>query len=225
MNKRNIFYLIVGALFVCSCTITKPLTSNVQPTEVNEIQRFETFSYITLIEGGNTQKYNDTISTKAKEIFQETLIKFNTIPLTGNINSTDTVIQKRIEREIQYLCVSADRNRNISGLKLTPVLDSLLDNKGKRFGLITIATGFTRAKGNYGGQIAKGAAIGILTLGMYSQSPIKANSTVYAMILDAQENSIAFFRKSVLQNKDPLDKDVMAKQIQRLFEGYFLSLN
>jgi hypothetical protein len=141
--------------------------------------------------------------------------------LTGTILPADTIIQKRIEKEVEYLCISADRQRNISGLKLTPVLDSLLEIGGKRFGLITVTTGFTRDKGNYGGQIAKGVAIGILTMGMYNQTPVKANSTIYSMIIDAKENNIAFYKKSSLQNKEPLDKAVLTKQIQKLYEGYF----
>lgn len=221
MNKRDLFYLLVGALFISSCTTTKPLTSNVQPTEISDIQKFETYSYITLIEGGNRGKLNDTVSKKSKEIFGETLSTFRNIPLTGNILTTDTITQKRIEKEIEYLCISADGQRSISGLKLTPVLDSLLEAGKKRFGLITITTGFTREKGNYGGQIAKSVAIGILTLGMYYQTPIKANSTIYCMIIDAKDNNIAFFRKSSLQDKEPLDKSVLTKQIQKLFEGYF----
>jgi hypothetical protein len=221
MNKRDLFYLILGALFISSCTTTKPLTSAVQPTEVNDIQKFETYAYITLIESGNRGKLNDTISKKSKLVFDETLSEFKSIPLTGSILPTDTVTQKRIEREIEYLCISADRQRSISSLKLTPVLDSLLDIGGKRFGLITVTTGFTRDKGNYGGQIAKGIGMGILTMGMYYQTPIKANSTVFTMIIDAKENNIAFFKKSSLQDKEPLDKAVLTKQIQKLFEGYF----
>jgi hypothetical protein len=43
MNKKDLFYVLIGALFMGSCTTTKPLTSAVQPTEVSDIQKFETF--------------------------------------------------------------------------------------------------------------------------------------------------------------------------------------
>ncbi len=221
MTQTRLLCLFAALTFLNSCTTSKALTSKVLPTEVNDIQRFETFSYITLIEAGNKGKLNDTLSRKVKEIFHEALTSFSSIPLTGTIYAKDITVQKEIEREVEYLCLSADSQRSISGLKLTPVLDSLLDVGGKRFGLITITTGFTRAKGNYGGQIAKGAAIGILTLGLGTQTPIKATSTVYAMIVDAKDNNVAFFRKSFLQDKEPLDKSIMTKQIQKIFDGYF----
>lgn len=221
MTRIKFFHLTVVVLIFSSCTTTKPLTSKVQPKDVSDIQNFETLSFITLIEGGNRGKFNDTLSRKSKEIFLEVLTTFKSLPLTGNIFSSDTIVQKRIEREIEFLCVSADRQRSISGINLTPVLDSLLEISGKRFGLITITTGFTRTKRNYGGQVAKGAAMAIITLGMFYQTPIKANSTVYAMILDSKDNNVAFYRKSFLQDKEPLDKSVLTKQIQKLFEDYF----
>ena len=41
------------------------------------------------------------------------------------------------------------------------------------------------------------------------------------MIIDAKENNIAFFKKSLLQDREPLDKEVLTKQIQNIFEDYF----
>ncbi len=221
MKKKDYYYLLIGALLLGSCTTTKPMRSSVQPREVNDIQKFETYSYISLIESGNRGKLNDTISKLSKSLLDETISGFRSIPLTGSILPTDTITQKRIEREIEYLCVSAERQGSISSLKLTPVLDSLLDSREKRFGLITVTSGFTRDKGNYGGQIAKGIGMGILTLGMYYQTPIKSKSTIYCMIIDAKENNIAFFKKSLLQDREPLDKEVLTKQIQNIFEDYF----
>jgi hypothetical protein len=224
MKKIKLFIFASGILLTTSCTTTKLLTSGVSPSEVTDLQKFQTFAYITLIESGNRGRLNDTISNKSIKIFSEALVTFkNSIPVTGEISVSDTLTQKKIEKEVEFLCISADRQRSISNLKITPMLDSLLEERGKRFGLITVTTGFTRTKGNYGGQVAKGAAMGLLTLGMYYQTPIKANSTVYAMIVDAKENNIAFFRKSFLQDKEPLDKDVLTKQIQKIFENYFLT--
>jgi len=220
--KQLMIFLILGVLFFSSCTTTRMLTSNITPTEVNDLQKFETFSYISLIESGNRGKYNDTLSNQSKILLGEIFESFNkNIPITGQINVTDTIVKKRMEKEIELLCVMTDRKRSVSDLKLTPTLDSLLEKTGKRFGLISVTTGFTRKKGNYGGQVAKGAAMGILTLGMYYQVPIKAYSVVYVMIVDGQENNIAFFRKSFLKDKEPLDKVVVTRQIQKIFENYF----
>ena len=104
---------------------------------------------------------------------------------------------------------------------MTPVIDSLLEANGKRFGLISMSTGFTRAKYNYGLQIVKGILVGILTMGMYVEVPVSANSSLSIMIVDAKENNVAFFNNSYLQDEEPIDSIVINKQVQRIFNGYF----
>ena len=133
----------------------------------------------------------------------------------------DTAIRNSLEKEYEFLILSADRTKNITNLKITPTIDKVLEANDTRFGLLIINTGFTRIKGNYGKEVAKGALLGVLTLGMYYQTPIKAYSTIYAMIVDSKEDNVAFFRKSYLQDQEPLDESVLTKQIKKIFEGYF----
>ncbi len=219
---RILLYLIFCLGFLSSC-VPVALTSHVAPTEIGDMQKFETFSYIALIEGGNRGKINDTLSKQSKAIFNEALAEFTSIPVTGTITVTDTSTKNRIEEAVAYLFLSARKQQSIEALVIPSVLDSLLELNGKRFGLLTMTTGFTRVKGNYAGQIAKGVAMGILTLGTFYQTPIKSNSTVYIMIVDAQDNNVAFFNDFSLQDKDPLNKAILTKQIQKLFNGYFWS--
>ncbi|GAB2987006.1 hypothetical protein GCM10027049_28540 [Mucilaginibacter puniceus] len=219
---KNLYVLLVTLLILTSCTVTKPLTSSVSVADVTDIQLFEPVSMISLIETGNKGKYNDSTSQISKALLTTTLKSFpQNIPITGEITSTDNAVKIKLTNDIEYLCGSADKEKSISNLKITPTLDSLLEATGKRFGLIAVSTGFTRRKGNYGGQIAKGILTGVLTMGMYYTTPVKSYSTVYVMIVDAKENNIAFFRKSFLQDKDPLDEGVLSKQVQKAFEGYF----
>lgn len=88
-----------------------------------------------------------------------------------------------------------------------------MKNSNQRFALATVATGFGRRKGNYGGQVAKGAAVGILTLGMAVPTPIKSNLTLYAFIFDVQKNEIAYYKKSLPVEKEPTDENAIEKQL------------
>ena len=215
-------WCLLAVIIFGSCSTSKLLTSNVRPTDITAIPKIETLSYISLIERANQGRYNDTLSNSAKELFGRVLDSFGSrIPLKGEIPVIDPVVRTKMEKEIEFLCISADRQRSISSLKLTPILDSLLEINQQRFGLITVTAGFTRVGGNYGKQIAKGIGLGILTLGMVYTTPVKANSTVYAMIIDSKNDNIAFFRKSALQDKDPLNEVVLKKQVYDIFNGYF----
>lgn len=215
-------FLILSCLFLSSCTATTLLTSNVKPTEVSDLKLLEPYSYISMIKKGNTSQLDDSISSLSKQLVVRTLWNYKgQLPLTGEINLSNTAIRKSLEKECESLMLTADRTKNISSLKISPTLDKILEANQTRFGLLIISTGFTRSKGNYGKEIAKGAALGILTLGMYYQTPVKAHSTIYAMIVDSKEDNIAFFRKSFLQDQEPLDESILSKQVKKIFDGYF----
>lgn len=196
--------------------------------KVREVQKacsqyallFETFSYIGFVEKGNQASLNDTVSRQSKALLREVFGSFSNIPLTGNTELSGD-LGKIVEQEVHYLFGAARKRSNLPKIVLTPVLDSLLETSGNRFGLITITSGFTRRKGNYGGQIAKGAGLAVLTLGMYTQVPFKASSTMYAMIFDSKDNNVAFYKMSHVADKEPLDKEVVTKQVSGLFKGYF----
>ena len=220
--KHQTIFLILSCIILSSCTATKLLTSNVQPTEVTNLKLLEPYSYISMIKKGNRGQLDDSISSISKQLNINVLKSFNgQIPITGDIILIDSTINKDLEKECENLILTAERNKNISNLKITPTLDKILEANDTRFGLIIICTGFTRLKGNYGKEIAKGAALGILTLGMYYQTPIKAYSTIYAMIVDSKEDNVAFYRKSFKHDLEPLDQEVLTNQYKKIFEGYF----
>jgi len=226
MRKLRFYILFLCAILIHSCTTSKMLTSTIKPNEVSDIQKFEPLSFISLIEKGNRAKYNDSLSQKSKALLYDAIDTFKQmIPFTGDIFISDTSCNRKLKKEILFLLNSANKQQMISTIKIPPILDSILESKGKRFGLITVASGFTRTDGNYGGQLAKGLGIGLLTLGMYVQTPVKSKSNIYIMIVDAKENNIAFFRKSILKEEEPLDRSVLKKQIQKIFEGYFWDKN
>lgn len=220
--KHKSICLILSCVILSSCTATKLLTSNVQPAEVTNLKLLEPYSYISMIKKGNRGQVDDSISAISKQLNINVLKNFyGQLPITGDIFLTDSTINKNLEKEYESLILTADRNKNITNLKITPTLDKILEANDTRFGLIVISAGFTRLKGNYGKEIAKGAALGILTLGMYYQTPIKAYSTIYAMIVDSKEDNVAFYRKSFKQDLEPLDQSVLTNQYKKIFEGYF----
>lgn len=221
MIKTRIIFSLAGTIILNSCISSAPSASRIPTNEMNDIQKFETLSYIKLIDSGNSAYLNDSLSKKSKINFHESLSSFSNIPITGNITTNDTSLRKEIRKEIKYLCYSAEKKHSYAHMKLTPLLDSLLELSGKRYGLLTITTGFTRAKDNYERQISKRSTLAVITLGSYYQTPIKASSTIYAMIIDAKDNNVAFFRKLTFEDKEPLDENSISRQIQLVFKEFF----
>jgi len=75
MIRISILFLVPVLLVFGSCVPSKPLTSGVLPTEVSNIQKFETISKITLIEQGNSGDISQRISEQAKGTFHDVLMK------------------------------------------------------------------------------------------------------------------------------------------------------
>lgn len=232
--KRVLLFLVI--IFSISCSSAKFFTSDVNPAEINEMIKIEPFTYISLVESGNRTILNDSISKISKILLNESLDTFREkLRLSSeDIIVTNSVDRAELEQEIDFLIMWAEGNINKRKKKRTNVeiplmIDYLLRTNDKRFGLIVVQQGFTRAKGNYSGQVAKAIGMGILT-GVatgtaYYQTPIKANSILYAMIVDTKEKNVAFYNKSVLQDKEPTVKENITKQLQFVFENYFWDKN
>jgi hypothetical protein len=175
-------------------------------------------SYMRLIQNKNKPLYNDSLSKSSASLLKETLLGLKGI----QISDTSTVENKiKYEKEVESLLTNIIAKKNITAIKLTPFIDSLISNSGNRFNVIILASGFSRGQGNYGKEIAKSVGVGLLTLGMYTPIPYKASSNLYLIIADAQNHSIAFYNRSNFIDKEPLNKKVLIQQFQNIFKGLY----
>lgn len=221
MNCKYIIYLFLVFLTITSCTTSRMKVSSVKPTEVKELLYFQPLSYIYLIEKGNQLKLNDSLSEQSEKNLSTMVQKFKKLKTTVIHSIKDSTAINNYELDLNKLLEGARRKSTFTQTKISPLLDSVLEANGQRFGLITIATGFTRSKKNYRNEILKGAGMAVATLGMYYETPIKANSSLYCIIIDSKENNMSFYRSKFSQNKEPMDKKVVSNQLETIFKGYF----
>lgn len=210
------------AIFSASCAPSKFLTS-VQPAEIQEMLKIEPISHISLIEKGNEPAYNDSISKSAEIILNESLAglgeKLHLCP--EEQKTADSLERKALKEEIDLLFISVEQDKKKKNTTpITPLIDSILTTNNKRFGLIIAQEGFTRSKRNYRGQIAKGLGIGVLTLGMFYTVPYKANSMIYALIVDNKDKNVTFFNRSFILDQEPTKRENIDKQLRKIFENH-----
>ena len=171
---KKILFLTLAILFQ-SCVTNKYLSSSTPIVEISDIGYFEPLAIIELIKKQNKSEPSDSLSIVSKQKIDSLL---STNRKKYKIKERITLhkkIQEKVDYEISFLIQSTMTKRNLEGIKITPVLDSILESRNQRFGLGVLAVGFGRRKGNYGGQIAKGVAVGVLTLGLFVPVPIKSN--------------------------------------------------
>jgi hypothetical protein len=198
------------------------LTSKVKSSEVTSMACFEPLSFIKLIETKNTAVYSDSVSTVSRKMHLDLITaQKQQLRIENLVMWQDSAYAKKMRKDIQSLLDQCVKYETPDSVHLPARLDSVLEASKTRFGLVVVANGFTRTKDNYSKEVAKAVATGIATMGLYSRVPIKANSSVYAIIVDSKENNVAFYRVNELKGKDPLDVVVLQDQYKKIFKGYF----
>lgn len=218
---KKIILLFLGIFLLNSCASTLLTNKNVPPAEVQNIAYFESISLISLIQKGNQTKPNDSLSLISTQILDSIIENSNHPKVTTQINFTNPKLKLRLENDILKTMSEIRKTKKLENIKTSSLMDSLVKNENQRFALCLINAGFARRKNNFGNQVAKGIGIGILTLGMYAPVPVKANTSTYAMIYDAQNSSVVFFNYFPLIERSPVDKKNLTNIYNLLFETYY----
>lgn len=206
--------VLMGCLWGCGTTAR--LKSSLSPHAIDSLHVYHLPSLIFTISKGNKQEsnyfYSDSSLTIRKKVFEN----MELAPVV--VTSAD--YDKSIHNHFWNLLNEVERKRKIKGVIPNDSIIHFLENEHARYALVTFNSGFSREKGNYGGQIAKGAAIGILTLGMVVPVPMKANSTSITCIIDTRNKEIAFYRKKTAE-LEPLKYNNLDQQFTSLLNSYF----
>ena len=112
-----------------------------------------------------------------------------------------------------------ENNIRVKDIPIPPVIDSILEARNERFGLLAYNWGFTRTGSNYAGQIGKGVLIGVLTLGTVYTVPYKDMVRNGIIIVDSQNNNLAFV-STANRESDPLKAETYRKQMEDLMKKY-----
>jgi len=216
---KKILFLTLAILFQ-SCVTNKYLSSSTPIVEISDIGYFEPLAIIELIKKQNKSEPSDSLSIVSKQKIDSLLSTNRKKYKIKERITLNKKIQEKVDYEISFLIQSAMTKRNLEGIKITPVLDSILESRNQRFGLGVLAVGFGRRKGNYGGQIAKGVAVGVLTLGLFVPVPIKSNLRLFSIIVDSQKNEISFYKATLPIEKSPTNYFILKTQLDKLYENY-----
>jgi hypothetical protein len=218
MLMRRVFLksIIIGTFYLLPSTIfsvAQPVTAHGILRDVNDIQRFEPAALVYRIDIGNDLVYDRERSELSRKMLKKMADSvYSEILITYTIHSDDTDIQWRLKREMVYLCELASNKIYIDEIKITPLIDSILQARKKRFGLFYLLEGFERTDYNY-------------KLQRRRSSPYRSGTYLYMMIVDAVENNIRFFKEDGRSdNNDPTDENEIRKWFNKLHHRFVYAL-
>ncbi len=217
---KSTILLGVFSLALSACANLQYVSKSTPVRDVRHVASFESAGYISYIDKGNQGVLSDSLSAITAGLLDSIITGSRILPVDTLIR-LDADTKRRVYREMEYLVQILQANRKAASVPITPTIDSLLTESGRRFGMATIGVGFGRRKGNYAGQAAKAVGIGILTLGLYAPIPVKSNLMIYSMVVDAEQDQVTFSSRTVPIEKDPTDAKVVSAQFRKAYEGYF----
>lgn len=182
---------------------------------IKQMQLFEPLAYVGSIENGNKFIYSDSLTEVAKNLFTEELAQGKTLPITGNILIEDSLLNLRVQSEIYILMSYVENHYRFDKVAIPPTIDSILEARNERFGLLVYNWGFTKTSGNYD----NGAQIVIQTLGTIYTVPCLDMTRSDIVIVDSQNNNLAYVGKSH-NTSDPIKAQTYRKQIDDLLKEY-----
>lgn len=220
---RKVIHLVLTSIllggFFASCNVNRGFISTLNRNDIRKIQQFEPFCYVGLVEKGNKVTYSDSLTSIAQELFETALAKDRTLPVTETIVIEDSTINNKVKYEIYCLMNFLESNVRVKDIPIPPTIDSILQARNERFGLLAYNWGFARTGGNYAGQIAKGVLIGVLTLGTVYTVPYKDMVRNGIIIVDSKNHNLAFV-STASRESDPMKAETYRKQIVDLMKKY-----
>ena len=219
---KNAFIMALSIMlvgFFASCTANRGFVSSLTRADIRQVQQFEPLNYVGIIEKGNNISYNDSLTDVAKALFEKELSRSKTIPVKGNIVIEDSLVNNRVQNEIYLLMNYVENNVRTKDIPIPPTIDSILEARNERFGLLAYNWGFTRTGGNYAGQIGKGVLIGVLTMGTMYTVPYKDMSRCGVIIVDSKYNNLAYVA-TANRESDPLKTETYRRQVEDLLKKY-----
>lgn len=222
---KKIFRIIVFAFGlpllagIFSSCATKGFISNVTRADIRQLSQFEMLANVGEIEKGNKIIHNDSLTQVAQTLFATALAQEKALPITETIVIKDSTVYNKVQYEIYVLKNCLERNVRPKDLPVPPTIDSILCARNERFGMLVYDWGFVRSTSNYAGQVAKGIAIGILTMGTFYTVPYKDMTRSGILIYDTMNHNFAYVAAAARESS-PLEEKTYQRQMKDLMKIY-----
>lgn len=199
--KKTFVIIITSVLvggFMLSCSTNRGFVSSLTSADIQRVIQFDPLTFIQSSKG-DTLKYNDSLSVIAKSLFETELSRSKTLPIKGNLVIEDSDVNSRIQDET-YALMNLVNNVNVKSIPIPPTIDSILEARNERFGLLVYNYGFIRSLGT-----------------VYTLPYKDTNSEI--IIVDSQNNNLVYVAIA-MRESNPLKAETYRKQIEDLLKKY-----
>ena len=223
MTKKITGPLFAFAVFILTgCGNSKHFVSKDSAGQIREILLAGPFTSVAIIEKGNNQEIDNTIS-------QEVLNEMNNQIATAIPDSiqvqrlkADSALESDILSQSHKIINAIRQKISVKRVEIPGRLIEIMDSVHQDFCFIILEGGLTRTKANYIKQLYyTRPAVSMISLGYLDYIPYRQNSGVIGFIIDRKRKQLAYFKKIVWPDRDPTEKIVIKGQLHDLMMSYF----
>ena len=222
---KHIPSVLLAAALLCSCASSR-YAVGFSAGQVGEMALFTPDSYVNYIDEKGMTVFHDSLSAVASSVLEEAVLESG-VPV---VKVLGTDFQEASSVKDFARMVIGQPSRRMSFLVPVPdAIDRRLEAEGMRYGLILVSDGMDRDVRGYRKDIAVGVALGIVTGvvsallggGGYSYSaPYRNSSSIWAIVVDAEEDRIVFYDDSPEREISPLKKSGVRAQVSTLLKAF-----
>lgn len=212
---KRIFLFVFAFAALSSCGTTR-YVSDISAAQAVPMVLIHPYSQLEYVQS-NGDVTNDAPSSRdAEEILvQSVRIQF---PEVSSVIGTDDVVNTEDIRSslsaLPYVNV-----KTIGSSAVPAAVRNLILENGGRYGVLVYSDGFTRDIKNYRKSVAKDVFLAVVTtvvsLGTITMigSSYKYGSHVYLMVVDAAEDRVIYYDKSIPEEANPLSQKSINRQV------------
>lgn len=233
---KKLLLSVVAIIMLCACSATRYVAADAPV--VDGITLIKPFSYIQYVDTEGS--VYDSLRSDVNQNLLNSAIRATSLPITDSVCVEGLPNQKSLDESLFALTLV--NPRELQDLRIDPVMDSLLEARGTRYGLMVFSDGFVKDNKQYGREFTKalvgglvgglaGAAIGgavsaasggVWSAGYNSVVIIgaKYGTVVYAMVVDSQTDRVVYFNKVGPAEKNPENPATVTWVVERLFKKF-----
>ena len=239
------------ALFLLnSCSTYKPFTSTVKPGEIKQVGIFPSLNVLTFKDVDESSKINEIAKQLSQNLAVKTKDKTESVLNLAEVSYKHISLNNEeahiLDNELSHYITIFNKLESINSSHLPEILNTkknrdlfntivvsdsvvnILEKNSLRYALSIITLGITRtpigdAERRLNNTIGFAIASGFVALtgtGFW-RNELPYTNSMYAIILDAKEKRLAFF-KFKTELIDPLNEKLTTAQLYSCFEDYWI---
>jgi len=216
---KKTFILLIIAIPLLSF-ILSPVIFIRSDIKVDSLLVLPPVAEISLISKGSRPQIDEDLSKKTFDITYDYLQNGFPNSIKTKYHSPDSTSAAKLNNFVATIITKINSEKQARKYHLPDSIVSLFNTANARFVFCTLNWGFKRTRDNFINTYHRREIVNFFIIPM--AQPHESLVTVTCMILDLKQKNIVYYRRDVLENRDPTDIKIIKLQLSRIINHFFI---